>query len=194
MIRRTVYEWGSTPEERELDLPCDSLLPDPDVVVHRAIDIDAPPAVVFRWLCQLKVAPYSYDLIDNFGRRSPRELTPGAEHLERGQRVMTIFRLVDFETDRQITLEGRGWLAGGVAVTYAVTPRGNGSRLLARILVRRKRRPLASLYARALPYLDLPMMRKQLLTLKELAERDAETAPLRAAEVPERARRRSRDW
>jgi hypothetical protein len=184
MIRRAVYEWGSTPEERELDLPCDALLPDAQIVVHRAVDIDAPPAVVFRWLCQLKVAPYSYDLIDNFGRRSPRELTPGAEHLERGQRVMTIFRLVDFETDRQITIEGRGALASGVAVTYSVTTRGDSSRLLARIVVRRKRQPVASMYARALPYLDLPMMRKQLLTLKELSERDAKPAPLRAVEVP----------
>jgi len=172
MIRRAVYEWGSTAAERELELPCDSVLPDADAVVHRAIDIDAPPATVFRWLCQLKVAPYSYDLIDNFGRRSPRELTPGAEHLERGQRVMTIFRLVDFETDRQITIQGHGALARGVAVTYSVTVPGESSRLLARILVRRRRRPFAWLYAQALPYLDLPMMRKQLLTLKELAERD----------------------
>ena len=82
-------EWGSTAKERAMTLPCDHLLPDAKQVVHRAVDVDAPPEAVFRWLCQLKVAPYSYDLIDNLGRRSPRELTPGAEELREGQRFMS---------------------------------------------------------------------------------------------------------
>jgi hypothetical protein len=150
------YQWGSTEAERAMRLPCDDLLPDAQTVVNRAVSVEAPPATLFRWLCQLKVAPYSYDLIDNFGRRSPRTLTPGVDHLEPGQRVMTIFRLVDFERDRHITIaRGRG-----IAVTYAI----NDGRLLMRIRTRRK--------SGLLPYLDLPMARKQLLTLKRLAERE----------------------
>ncbi|MEA2373795.1 MAG: hypothetical protein QOD53_258 [Thermoleophilaceae bacterium] len=159
-IRDGAHNWHSTQAERHAPLPCDQVLPDADSVVHRAIDVDASPPVVFRWLCQLKVAPYSYDLIDNFGRRSPRELTPGAERLEVGQRFISIFRLTGFEPDRQITILTR---IGPTAVTYDVSPRGDGSRLYARIRIRGRMAP-------ALPYLDLPMMRKQLLTLKELAE------------------------
>ena len=63
----------------------------------------APAEVVYRWLCQLRVAPYSYDWIDNRGRRSPRELTPGLEQLAEGQTVM-IFRLVSFAWGRHLTL------------------------------------------------------------------------------------------
>jgi hypothetical protein len=157
--------WGSTTAEHGLRLPCDRHLPGAATVLHRAIDIDAPSATVFRWLCQLRAAPYSYDLIDNFGRRSPQRLTPGLEQLAVGQRFMTIFELAEFERDNHITLvlrRGR-FPFGTVAVTYAVSPRSEvGSRLLVRVA--------SSRASRLLPWLDLPMMRRQLLNLKGLAE------------------------
>jgi hypothetical protein len=167
--------WGSTAREREMPLPCDAHLRAPDAVLHRAISVDAPPERVFRWLCQLRAAPYSYDLIDNWGRRSPQELTPGLDDLAVGQRVMTLFDLVDFERDRHITLVLRrgGWALGGAAVTYAVVPAGpDRCRLVVRIASRRGggAKPLA----RVLPWLDLFMMRRQLLNLKRLSERPAE--------------------
>ncbi|MEA2308122.1 MAG: hypothetical protein QOI65_408 [Thermoleophilaceae bacterium] len=154
-LRHAAHSWGSTESERALSLPCDDLIPEAPIVLNRAVDVDAPPPTVFRWLCQLRTAPYSYDLIDNFGRRSPRELTPGLERLEPGQRFMTIFRLASFEQDRSITLV-RG---SGLAVSYAA--------LEGRLLMRIRSRTRRSL----LPYLDLPMARKQLLTLAGLAER-----------------------
>ncbi|MET0910872.1 MAG: hypothetical protein ABWZ99_15510, partial [Ilumatobacteraceae bacterium] len=64
-------DWGSTPEERAASYPCEAFVPDAKIAVYRAIDIDAPVTVVYRWLCQLRKAPYSYDLLDNLGRRSP---------------------------------------------------------------------------------------------------------------------------
>ena len=69
-------EWGSTAEERAASYPCEAFVPDPELAVFRAIDISAPVPVVFRWLCQLRVAPYSYDLLDNLGRRSPKSCRP----------------------------------------------------------------------------------------------------------------------
>jgi hypothetical protein len=160
-------DWGSRAAEREMSFPCDRHLPDSDLALHRAVDVDAPAAILFRWLCQLRVAPYSYDLIDNLGRRSPRRLTPGLERLEVGQRFMTIFRLVEFEQDRHVTLLHRG-PAGAFAVTYMVVPRGaERSRLLVRLAASG-----SWLVRRFGPTGDLVMMRRQLLTLKRLAERE----------------------
>jgi hypothetical protein len=153
-------------------MACDELLPDARVRLHRAISVGAPPAIVFRWLCQLKLAPYSYDLLDNFGRCSPRELVRGTEELALGQRFMTIFSLASFGRDEHLTLRGRA-----TAVTYAVVAQGGSTRLVARVLFDPPGgRLLAAASARALALGDLVMMRKQLLNLRALAERDAARA------------------
>jgi hypothetical protein len=134
--------------------------------------------VVFRWLCQMKVAPYSYDLLDNFGRRSPRQLTPGAEHLQVGQRVMTIFELVSFAQDKDLTMRMRSAAAlrlfGDLAISYTVADDGPGhSRLVAKLLLGNAPGLFAEARRRALAWGDLLMMRRQLLTFRDLAERDA---------------------
>jgi hypothetical protein len=169
------HTWGTTAHERSLSFPCDALLPDAEDAYFRAVDVAAPPGVVFRWLCQLRVAPYSYDWIDNFGRRSPQELTPGLERLEVGQRLMTIFELAEFEQDRQLTLrmrQGR-WIFGDVVVTYMIQSRARtGCRLIAKVLVRHPSWfPAHRLNSMLLPWGDMLMMRRQLLNLGGLAER-----------------------
>ena len=166
-----VRNWGSTPEECALSFPCDRLLPRADDVLYRGVTVAAPAPIVFRWLCQLRVAPYSYDWIDNFGRTSPRQLVPGLERLHVGARVMTFFEIVDFEPDHHVTaLSGKG-VFGRCAATYRVLPAGRDRcRLVVKVLVAYPPalRPLMQLlFAPA----DWIMMRKQLLNLKELAEK-----------------------
>jgi hypothetical protein len=73
---------------RAIPFPCDRYLDHPDGVYFRGVTIRASAHAVFRWLCQMRVAPYSYDWIDNGGRRSPRNLTPGMDALAIGQSVM----------------------------------------------------------------------------------------------------------
>jgi hypothetical protein len=169
-----VRNWGSTSAERAESFPCDRIAPGAPMRLHRAVDVDAPTDIVFRWLCQLRAAPYSYDLIDNGGRRSPQELTPGLDRLEPGQRFMRIFRLAEFEPGRSITVLSRGTVFGEVAVTYRVRDAGrDGSRLVAKLLVTPPNGLLGSLPARAfLAAGDLVMMRRQLLNLAALAERE----------------------
>jgi hypothetical protein len=138
------------------------------------VDVEAPPALVFRWLCQLRQAPYSYDWIDNLGRRSPRHMIDGLDHLEVGQRFMTIFRLVSFEEGRSITVASTTGLFGRVVVTYKVVPvQADRSRLVVKLIFSAPPGPWGWLMRRVLPAGDLVMMRKQLLTLKALTERDS---------------------
>jgi hypothetical protein len=169
-----VSNWGSSPAERVGAYSCDELIGSPDRVVFRAVDIAAPAELVFRWLCQLRVAPYSYDWVDNRGRRSPRQLTDGLERLEVGQRFMRIFRLTSFVDGHSITLDSTTSLFGRVVGTYVVMPRGSGdSRLIVKLAFSAPEGLRGWLVKRFLPGGDLVMMRKQLLTLKKLAERGA---------------------
>jgi hypothetical protein len=120
-----------------MSFPCDRHLPGADAAYFRAVDVDAPPGTVFRWLCQLRAAPYSYDWVDNRGRRSPPRLIPGLDQLQVGQQVMTIFELVEFEPDRHLTVSMRRarHLFGEVAGTYMALPISESrSRLLVKAL------------------------------------------------------------
>ncbi|MCP9621796.1 hypothetical protein FOH10_30575 [Nocardia otitidiscaviarum] len=159
--------WGADSGELAARMPCDSLISGPSLICDRAVAIDAPPSVVFAWLCQLRKSPYSYDLLDNFGRRSPRVRDPELTNLAVGQRFMGAFDLVDFTPGEHITLG-----TSHVAVTYAVRVHADaGSRLHVRVLFRGPR-----VITVPLAFGDFVMMRKQLLTLKELAEREARAA------------------
>ncbi len=166
--------WGTSAVERALPYPCDRFVERVDASCWRGVTVRADAPTVFRWLCQLKVAPYSYDWIDNLGRRSPRTLTPGAEQLEVGQRVMSIFELVAFEPDRHLTCRTRrfaGALFPCVAVSYAVAPAGpRETRLLAKLAIEARPGWLGALATQGLAWGDLVMMRRQLLNLRDLAE------------------------
>jgi len=167
--------WGVRPDEVARTYPCDDVLPDAPARWFRAVGVDAPAAVVFPWLCQLRRAPYSYDLVDNGGRRSPRTRDPRCEELAVGQRFMTIFVLDSFEPGRQVTVridDARARRAfGDVVVTYDVRGDGAGrSRLVAVLRVADGDRRPRRWSRRALGWGDLVMMRKQLRTLGALAE------------------------
>lgn len=66
--------WGVADAEMRLHYPCDTFVPNPAWQAWRGVTVDATPDAVWPWIAQIRLAPYSYDWIDNFGRRSPREL------------------------------------------------------------------------------------------------------------------------
>lgn len=169
------WVWQATADEISADYPCDRFVDGPSVACLRAVDSKADPGTVFRWFCQLRIAPYSYDLLDNFGKPSPRTLSPGLDELELGQRVMSIFSLVDFTPGHQLTLKlddpGGRRLFGDLAVSYTVDPTAAGSRLVVKLAIPVAGGPFGSVRRYALAWGDLVMMRKQLRKLADYAER-----------------------
>lgn len=173
-IPHRLVAWGTTRAERDARHPADRHVPAGGEHLVRAIDVDADPAVVYRWLGQLSVAPYSYDLIDNLGRRSPRTLTPGADDLRLGQHVL-IGPLVEI-------LPGRGFvtvagptgqrLFGDIAMSYEAVPGiSTPGRIRVCLALGPRRRHSLGVWRTVLAAGDLVMMRKQLHTLRDLAQR-----------------------
>lgn len=179
--RGVPWHWQVRAEEVEAAYGCDTLARPGDDRLLRAVDVAAPPEAVFAWLGNLRLAPYSYDWLDNLGRRSPRALRSDLPPLAAGQRVMTIFTVDDVVPGSELTIRlhpgpARA-LFGEVLVTYAVRRRASGSRLIAVLRLGQGRGGMLSRARRyALAWGDLLMMAKQLRTLAGLAEGAGEAA------------------
>jgi hypothetical protein len=172
--------WGTEPQEQSLAFPCDGIIAQPECALFRGITIAARRETVFRWLCQMRAAPYSYDWIDNGGLQSPRQLTPGLDNLAIGQDVMRIFSLVSFEQNVHLTLRLKtrsraSRTFGDIAVSYVIVPLvdhrlTNSCRLLVKLIAKYPAGLQGRMMRALLPWGDLIMMRRQLLNFKERAE------------------------
>lgn len=159
--------WGVSDNETLRSYPCDDCVVSPVLAAWRGVEVDAPAEAVWPWVAQIRLAPYSYDWIDNLGRRSPRQLQGLAEP-RAGDRFTTaggheLGRIVSVDCGRQLT----GTLMGAF-MSYVLVPQDDGTtRLLLKVVLRTRRWA-----ALGLSVGDLIMARRQLLNLKKLAERD----------------------
>jgi len=157
--------WGVSDREVSRDYPCDEFVTSPALRAWRGVRVQAPAAAVWPWVVQVRLAPYSYDWIDNLGRRSPRELA-GLPDPRIGDRFTTaggreLGRIVSVDPGRQLTAT-----IMGAYMSYVLVPEGSGTtRLLLKVVMRTNRWA-----AVALSVGDLIMARRQLLNLKRLAE------------------------
>ncbi len=82
--------WGATDDEVASSIPGDELIADAPVSATRSISLAARPEEVFGWLAQMgfgRAGWYSYDLIDNLGRRSAVRLHPEWQVQAAGERI-----------------------------------------------------------------------------------------------------------
>jgi hypothetical protein len=165
--------WGVTTSEILRSYPCDDFVASPTLQAWRGVRVEAPAAAVWPWVTQVRIAPYSYDWIDNLGRRSPGELM-GLPEPQAGDRFTTaagrwgVGRIVSVDPGRQLT-----GTIGGAFMSYVLVPQEpDVTRLLLKLVVRTSRWAAPGLSAG-----DLIMARRQLLNLKQLAERHQHQGP-----------------
>ena len=158
--------WGVSDSEVTRSYPCDEFAAMPAVRAWRGVSVAAPAAAVWPWVAQVRLAPYSYDWIDNRGRRSPRELAglpeprAGESFTKVGGRPLG--RIVSVEAGKQLTAT-----IMGAYMSYVLVPEDrDATRLLLKVVMETSR-----LRALGLTIGDLIMARRQLLNLKRLAER-----------------------
>jgi hypothetical protein len=158
--------WGVSDSEVLRSYPCDDLVASPTLQAWRGVSVEAPAEAVWPWVVQIRLAPYSYDWIDNLGRRSPQKLA-GLPEPRAGDRFTTaggreLGQIVSVEVGKQLTAT-----IMGVFMSYVLVPGDHGTtRLLLKVAGRTSR-----WIAPALSVGDLVMARRQLLNLRQLSER-----------------------
>ncbi|GIE89843.1 polyketide cyclase [Actinoplanes regularis] len=159
--------WGVTDSETKRSYPCDEFVVAPALQLWRGVRVAAPPTAVWPWVAQIRLAPYSYDWIDNLGRRSPQRLA-GLPEPQVGEPFTTAAgrkqgRILSIDPGRQLTATIMGAFMSYVLVLHD----RDDTRLLLKVTMRVN--PWIGL---ALSVGDLVMARRQLLNLKHLAERE----------------------
>ena len=160
--------WGVTEAETLRSYPCDDFVAEPTLQAWRGVRVEAPAEAVWPWVAQVRLGPYSYDWIDNCGRRSPRRLVGLAEPAV-GDRFTSVGgravgRIVSVDPGKHLTAT-----IMGAVMSYVLLPRQHDvTRLLFKLVTRTARFPGSAL---GLCLGDLVMARRQLLNFKQLAER-----------------------
>lgn len=148
--------------------PCDDFVPEPVLQAWRGVTVRARPERVWPWVSQIRLAPYSYDWIDNLGHRSPQELQDLPEPVV-GESFTTALggrplgRIIAVESGRHLTATILGVVMSYVLIAVGDSPK---TRLLLKVVTSGGR-----VFAPLLSVGDLIMARRQLLNLAALAER-----------------------
>ncbi|MEO3937250.1 hypothetical protein V3N99_10885 [Dermatophilaceae bacterium Soc4.6] len=180
-VRPWALTWGATADEARARMPGDGLIDRPPLSVTRALTVGAPPEAVWPWLVQAgtgRAGWYSYDLVDNLGRRSADRILPQWQGLAVGD-------LVPLTPSGRLGLRVHSMAAPGAMVwgspgettwewqLHAV--RGADGSPSTRLVTRFRSASVAGFptWPVALPLElgDAVMMRKMLLTIKGRVER-----------------------
>jgi hypothetical protein len=169
--------WGATAEEINSSVVGDDLCSNATVIATRSITIGAPPQDVFPWIRQMGFGRggwYSYDWLDNLGRKSASTIHDEWQSVEAGDKIPSgpisfIAAIVDAPRHFVLEIKSHGKKSPKMHFTLAYELRDDpqGTRLVTRMRSRIKL-PLGSLFEKLiLGPGDGIMLRRQLLNIKK---------------------------
>ena len=178
LFTRWAKHWGATPDERRATMPGDAYFggaSDPRVAMTRAVTIDAPAQDVWPWLAQMGRGAgwYSYDWIDNGGKRSAQHIVSWIPEPRLGD-ASPIGYLRHLVPGAELT-----WWAGDIPLPMTrlrlvfdvrLASQSTQTRLVVRISADATG-PLARPLLGTFSFLDSVMARRQLVVLRERVER-----------------------
>lgn len=147
----------------------------------RHIKIQAGASNIYAWLKQLRIAPYSYDLFDNRGRKSPEYIIENLPPLKVNAHFLLAFHIFSFEENK--------FIAGRFCIPINPPVNRYMKEMFIEYRVQELREPVTSTmlwckvrgwYNHDIPSagfysifsaVNLVMTRKQLRKIKELSER-----------------------
>ena len=89
-VRPRLVNWGATEEEVQGPFPGEDLIPGGVRGGTTAVTIEAPPETVWPWLVQMgrgRAGWYSWDRVDNWGRKSAERIHPEWQQLSVGDHL-----------------------------------------------------------------------------------------------------------
>ena len=176
--------WGATAQEASSEVAGDELMPDPDIVATRAVEIDAPPSAIWPWLVQMgpgRGGAYTYDWIERrlgIDIHTTDRVIPELQQLRVGDEIPMpgyTMRVERLDPGRALVVQSsnHAWVW-----SFELRPVDGHTRLISR-----NRFATAALPVRdklAYPVIEpgsWVMERKMLLTIKQRSERLAHAPP-----------------
>lgn len=176
--------WGATPKEIDSLVVGDDICSDATLIATRSITISAPPQDVFPWIRQMgfgRAGWYSYDWLDNLGRKSATTIHEEWQTVEAGDEVPSgpiSFTAAIVEAPRHFVLEirslGKKRPKLHFTLAYELRDDPQGTRLVTRMRSRISF-PFGSLVEKLiLGPGDGFMLRRQLVTIKKNVSHNAQ--------------------
>ncbi len=146
----------------------------------RFTDINAAAQIIFIWLNQLRIAPYSYDFIDNRCHKSPDYIIENMPALKVNNHFLLAFHVYAFVANS--FLVGRfcepinapyNISMKSLYIEYRLVENGGKTQLWCKLIGNIKKDLFSKVFFTIFAVVNRIMMSRQLKTIKKLSERSA---------------------